>query len=270
MVTTPPGRTSDGPPRIEAIDRAMQLLEVLAKVGADGTSLSELSEVTKISKPTAYRALATMRARGFVSQGQGGEYRLGPHALGLTESYFSKDNLQRAMHPVLLELSRRTAELVHLGAWDGPEVVYLDKVEPTARAIRVWSSVGQRVPAASSALGRALLSAGHETEADLRYFIESLPADRHVSLDRLVEAVTEARATGFSGEYEENEPGVACMGFPLMRGDRAVAAISITSVSDRMTPERRRELQSLVRDELPRLLPEGIALFKPTGSPAGA
>lgn len=264
MVTTANGR-GDGPPRIEAIDRAMQLLEALAKVGADGTSLTELSDVTNISKPTAYRALATMRARGFVSQGQGGQYRLGPHALGLSDSYFSKDNLQRAMHPVLLELSRRTEELVHLGAWDGPEVVYLDKVEPTIRAIRVWSQVGQRVPAASSALGRALLSAGHETPEDLRYFIDSLPADRHVSHARLVEAVEEARATGFSGEYEENEPGVACMGFPLMRGDRAVAAISITSVSDRMTKDRRGELQTLVRTELPRLLPEGISLFKPTG-----
>lgn len=269
MATTPNGR-SGGPPRIEAIDRAMQLLEELAKVGADGTSLTELSDVTNISKPTAYRALTTMRARGFVSQGHGGEYRLGPHALVLSDSYFSKDNLELALHPVLLELSRRTEELVHLGAWDGPEVVYLDKVEPTVRAIRVWSQVGQRVPAASSSLGRALLSAGYETQDDLRYFIDSLPPDRNVTHQRLVEAIDEARATGFSWEYEENEPGVACMGFPLMRGNRAVAAISITSVSDRMTPDRRGELQALVRTELPRLLPEGIILFKPTGMPAGA
>lgn len=252
-----------GPPRIEAIDRSMQLLVALAEYGPEGTTLTELSDRTGISKPTAYRALITMRARGFVSQGREGGYRLGPQAVALSDHYFSEDNLQRLLHPVLRELSRRLEELVHLGAWDGQEVVYLDKVEPSLRTIRVWSAVGQRVPAASSALGRALLSVEDPEEAALRSLVESLPDNRHVSLERLVEAVRTARETGFSEEIEENEPGVACVGFPLLRSGRAVAAISITSVAARMTESRRRELQSSLSAELPAMLPDGISLYEP-------
>lgn len=251
------------PPRIEAIDRALHLLEELAAMGDDGESLTTLSERTGISNATAYRALATMRARGFVSKGREGGYRLGPQAVQLGERFFSQDNVQRTLRPSLEELSRLTRELVHLGTWDGREVIYLDKVEPMDRAIRVWSAVGQRVPVASSALGRALLSVEPLDETGLVRFIDVLPPDRHVSPERLKEAVATARVTGFSEEIEENEPGVACLGFPLMRGDRAVAAISITAVASRMTDERRAELRALVREVLPPLLPDGIALFAP-------
>lgn len=265
MSTAPARPRDDGPPRIEAIDRALLLLEELAGGGAEGLPLAALSESTGISKATAYRALATMRARGFVSQGEFGEYRLGPRALWLSDSYFGSDNLQRALRPALHELSRRTEELVHLGTWDGTEVVYLDKVEPTSRAIRVWSSVGQRVPAASTSLGRALLAARDDVDQRLDHFIGLLPADRHVSRARLAEAIDEVRDTGFSSEVEENEPGVACMGFALVRDHRAVAAISITSVASRMTAKRRLELQDIIRRELPALLPEGLSLYEPTG-----
>ena len=263
MSIEPGRRSGDGPPRIEAIDRALQLLEELAEAGADGLQLAGLSESTGISKATAYRALATMRGRGFVSQGESGEYRLGPKALWLSDSYFAGDNIQRAFHPVLVELSRRTEELVHLGTWDGPEVVYLDKVEPTSRAIRVWSSVGQRVPAASTSLGRALLAVRDDVDERLDHFIQLLPPDRSVARQRLADAIDEARETGFSSEVEENEPGVACMGFALVRGERAVAAISITSVASRMTLQRRLELQDVIRRELPPLLPDGVSLFQP-------
>lgn len=263
---TSEGDPKAGAPRIEAVDRALVLLEELAAFGHEGASLARLSEGTGISKPTAYRALATMRARGFVGQGADGSYRLGPKALMLADRFMSDDNLRAALHDVLGALSRRVEELVHLGTWDGNEVVYIDKIEPESRAIRVWSSVGQRVPAASTSLGRALLAAENRTREELEMFVEIAPADRQVSLDRLVEAIEETRRTGFSSEIEENEPGVACMGFALMRAGRPVAAISITALASRLTESRRVELQELIARELPGMLPESLSLYRPPKS----
>lgn len=258
-------RPASNPPHVEAIDRAMHLLATLADFGSSGVSLSRLADLTGISKPTAYRALATMRSRGFVSQGAAGEYRLGISAVQLGERFLGDDDVQRLMHPVLEELARRTEELVHLGVWDGSEIVYLDKVEPATRAIRVWSSIGQRVPAACSSLGRALLGASELTGAQLQHYVDNLPADREVSLERLQTAVNETRETGFSSETEENEPGVACLGLPLMRGDSPIAAISITSIATRMTESRKKRLKTMLRAELPTLLPDGISLYEPVG-----
>lgn len=249
-------------PRIEAIDRALALLTALAEAGPAGTSLATLCEQTGVNKSTAYRALSTFRSRGYATQTSGGGYRLGPSAVALSDRFLGGDNLVAVLHPALVEVSRKSEELVHLGSWSDDEVVYLDKVEPGTRAIRVWSAVGQRVPIAASSLGRALLAARGVPDDQLGIYIRSLPADRTVTLEQLQEQIALARQRGYSVENEENEPGVACIGMALMRGADAVAALSITSLASRMTPARQAELADMVHEELPRLLPEGISLFR--------
>lgn len=255
----------DGVPRVEAIDRALELLSKLAEAGTQGLSLRDLCVGTGISKATAYRALCTMRARGYVTQSVKGDYMLGIQAIALGRRYLSGANLVRAVKPALTELSKRAEELVHLGAWDGAHVIYLDKVEPAARAIRVWSSVGQRVPAASSALGRALLGAEPISPSSLSYYTNALPPGRHVTEERLQAAIDEMRTTGFASETEENEPGVACIAVALLRDGAPLAAISITSLAARMTDDRAETLKEIVRETLPPLLPEGVELLVPAG-----
>lgn len=249
------------PPRVEAIDRALALLTALAEAGPGGASLARLCEETGVNKSTAYRALATFRSRGFARQRDDGDHVLGPAATGLGDRFLGRDHLVGHLHPALVELSRLAGELVHLGAMVDADVVYLDKVEPTSRAIRVWSAVGQRVPVATSSLGRALLAAQNVPDEQLTVYNRALPAGRDVRVDRLRDVVTDARRTGIAVEVEENEPGVACVGVALMRGTDAVAALSITSLASRMTPSRIEELADIVRRELPPLLPDGLALF---------
>lgn len=253
------------PPRIEAIDRALLLLTALADAGPTGASLADLAETTGMNKSTAYRALATLRQRGFAHQLPEGTYRLGAAATALSERFSSPANLVRALHPALVAVAREADELVHLGTWDGDEVVYLDKVEPATRAIRVWSAVGQRVPIASSSLGRALLAGRGVPPGQLDVYTRGLPADRRVSTDLLGEKVALARRLGYATENEENEPGVACVGVALLREQDSVAAISITSLAARMTPERQAELAALLRRVLPPLLPAGVTLQAPEG-----
>src|SRR5690606_3681592 len=95
-----------------------------------------------------------------------GTYRLGPAVLALGTAYLAEDNLPALLRPALETLRDEVDELVHLGVLAGTEVVYLDKVEPR-RPLRVWSAVGRRVPAATTALGRALLAAAPSPDADL-------------------------------------------------------------------------------------------------------
>lgn len=249
-------------PRIEAIDRALALLSALAEAGPAGASLAVLSESTGVNKSTAYRALSTFRSRGYATQTTNGDYRLGPTAIALGDRFLSGENLVAVLHPALVEVSRKAEELVHLGSWSDDEVVYLDKVEPGTRAIRVWSAVGQRVPIAASSLGRALLAARGVPDDQLDIYIRSLPANREVTLEHLREQIALTRQRGYSVENEENEPGVACIGMALMRGDDAVAALSITSLATRMTPARQEELADMIHAELPALLPEGISVFR--------
>ncbi|GAB3705472.1 IclR family transcriptional regulator [Mariniluteicoccus flavus] len=246
-------------PKVEAIDRALGLLTVLSRHGAAGASLATLAEEAGLNKATAYRALSTFRQRGFAIQGDDGAYALGPAAMALGEQAYGPQALAQDLHPALMALSSATHELVHLGAMEGDSVVYLDKVEPD-RAIRVWSAVGRSMPVAGTSLGRALLAARDLTDAQLAAYLARQAPERRVTCERLVEIVERARVRGYASEYEENEPGVACLGTAVLQGGRPIAAISVTTMAASLTPAREDEIVATMRRVVPPLLPDGMAL----------
>ncbi len=248
---------------IEAVDRALVILGALARAGARGASLAELSGELGLNKSTVHRSLAALRYREFVTQDADGSYLLGPAAIGLHERYFEDEQLPLLLHPALVSLSVEVDELVHLGVLNGAHVLYLDKVEPQ-RSVRVWSAIGRRRPAASTALGRALLAARGTTRDVLGPYVQAAQADdglpAPVTADRLWGALEDARERGYAVEREENETGISCLAVPLVRGKVPVAALSITAPAERMTEERMNRLHEEVHRVLPPLLPSGMDL----------
>jgi DNA-binding IclR family transcriptional regulator len=237
-----------------SVDKALLALDTLASFGAVGAPLATLAQAVGVSKPTLHRTLAALRHRGYAEQTPDGAYRLGPAALALGSTYLAEENLPALLHPALAALSEKTDELVHLGVLAGREVVYLDKVEPQ-RAVRVWSAVGRRRAAATTALGRALLSVQDLDDAALARY-----AGDDTSATRLRAVLDDARTSGIAGETEENEAGIACIAVPLVRAGRAVAAVSITAPVERLRDTARAERVAALRDTLPPLLPAGLTL----------
>lgn len=238
-----------------SVDKALLALQELSAAGADGIALHDLAQRLGLNKTSLHRTLAALRFRGFAAQDPAsGSYVLGPAATALATSYLADENLPRLMQNALTALCAQTDELVHLGVLSGAEILYLDKVEP-ARPVRVWSAVGRRQPAATTALGRAILSRRAVDPASLAWFAgDRLPAER------LAQILATARADGYATETEENEVGISCLAVPLLRDGAAIAAVSITAPADRMTPARRATLASTVARELPALLPTGMSL----------
>lgn len=237
-----------------SVDKALLALDTLAGFGAAGAPLATLAQAVGVSKPTLHRTLAALRHRGYAEQTPDGAYRLGPAALALGSSYLAEENLPALLHPALTVLSEKTDELVHLGVLAGREVVYLDKVEPQ-RAVRVWSAVGRRRAAATTALGRALLSVQELDDDALARF-----AGTDTKVEHLRDVLAEARRSGVAGETEENERGIACIAVPLLRAGHAVAAVSITAPVERLRGTARAERVGALREVLPGLLPAGLVV----------
>lgn len=237
-----------------SVDKALLALDTLAGFGAAGAPLATLAQAVGVSKPTLHRTLAALRHRGYAEQTSDGAYRLGPSALALGSSYLAEENLPALLHPALTALSEAVDELVHLGVLAGREVVYLDKVEPQ-RAVRVWSAVGRRRAAATTALGRALLSVQDLDDGALERF-----AGGNTPAEHLRDVLADARRTGVAGETEENERGIACIAVPLLRAGRGVAAVSITAPVERLRGAARAERVDALRELLPPLLPAGLAV----------
>ncbi|MFD4994424.1 IclR family transcriptional regulator [Cellulosimicrobium cellulans] len=243
-----------------SVDKALSVLEALAGAGPAGAALGDLARSLGLHKASLHRTLAALRYRGYAEQdGATGDYRLGPAATALATVYLGEENLPALLHPVLVAVCRETDELVHLGALAGTEIVYLDKVEP-ARAVRVWSAVGRRRPAATTALGRALLAHRPLDDGALAWYAAAVPDEHPVSPAALRATCDATRASGFATETEENEPGISCVALPILRGGQSVAAVSVTAPAERLGARRRREIEAVLRDVVPPLLPPTLAV----------
>lgn len=278
--------TGGGSP-LGSVDKALLALESLAAAGPGGIPLGALADRLGLHKASLHRTLAALRYRGYVDQ-VGGRYRLGAAASALADVYLGEENLPALIQPALVAVCEASRELVHLGTLSGPEIVYLDKVEPS-RAVRVWSAVGRRRPAATTALGRALLAFRPVEASQLAWYASTagtrgtgagpaddrpaalgenrgaVPADPARDVEHLRAALEVARELGYAAESEENEPGIACVAVPILRAGSAVAALSITAPVERMDAARQRDLADLlVRTAEPRLpapftVPRGAA-----------
>lgn len=257
---------------VESIDRALVILTALREIGPDGIPLSDLARMVGHNKSTLYRALYTLKQRDFVAQKvENGRYTLGKAALSLGLGYLDQTNLPSIMHHMLVEISVRLGQLVHLGIPVGPEMLYVDKVE-TQDAIQVRSRVGQSVPAASSAMGRAVMSqvltAPEQTEPYISFY-EQVSGDRpnpNMTVDYLWNQLRLVDERGFSTEIEENESGIACIGVPLLINEKAVGAISVTVLSPIMTEDYFHRAYECISSVLGEELPLGLRIPHPGGN----
>jgi IclR family acetate operon transcriptional repressor len=146
-------------------------------------------------------------------------------------------------------LAESTGETAHLGRLSGTDVVYIEKVE-SSHAVRMYSRVGDTMPAYSTGVGKAILAFLDDAEVDRHLPGELAPRAANTITDRgrLREELARTRERGFSLDDIENEDGIRCTGAPVFDHSGLVqAAISVAGPATRMTPDRLQELGPMVR-----------------------
>jgi IclR family transcriptional regulator, pca regulon regulatory protein len=125
-----------------------------------------------------------------------------------------------------------------LSLLDGHQLVYVARV-PTKRIMTVAISVGTRLPAYATAMGRVLLGALTDAELD-RYLgeatLERLTARTVTDPDRLRAIVREAGRQGYAIVDQELEEGLRVVAVPI-RGAPGVgtAAINVSAHASRVS-----------------------------------
>jgi DNA-binding IclR family transcriptional regulator len=245
-----------------SVDKALLALEALSDA-ADGLSLGALAALLGLKKNSLHRTLAALRFRGFVIQDSSGNYQIGPSMLRIAEAFFSGSRLRQMFHPLLETLAGEVNELCHLGMLDGMDIVHIDKIEPQ-QSIRVWSSIGSRSPAVTTALGRAIIAYLYEDfEAFARKFQGVIPKRTPHTMTDWNEVWAEMQITrlrGYAREDEEGQVGVSCVAIPVLRAGAPILSISISAPSERMSRARTTQLAAVMRDLIGSRLPVGLSL----------
>lgn len=254
---------------MESVDKALQALDILSTASGEGLALGALASALGLKKNSLHRTLSALRYRGFVVQdGETGNYQLGPSLLRLADNYLSEGRLRVLFHAILQDICAEVNELCHLGILDGTDIVYMDKVEPE-QSIRVWSAVGRRNPAVSTALGRAIIAFLYKDYAQFAAkFDADIPAKtRHtlVSLRDIWNEIQVTRVRGYATENQEGQEGVSCIAFPVLRRGQPIFAISVVAPFERMSGARINEIVATVREMVAPRLPVGLALASPQG-----
>ncbi|HVX23144.1 MAG TPA: IclR family transcriptional regulator [Acidimicrobiales bacterium] len=217
---------------VSSIAKAIRLLRALVAAENGEAGVTHLALAAGLPKSTTHRLLSELIHEGLVAR-RGSRYCLGSgwYLLRSTPTASEWDQLANVARRPLDELFEATGATVHLGVLDEDEVLYLDKL--TARGgTRVPSRVGNRMPSTCTALGKAMLA--HGGRLLIRTVLsKDLPrlAPRSIAAPNLLlEQLAQVRTEGLAFDFEESQPGVSCVGAPIMYGGRAVGAVSLTRV----------------------------------------
>ena len=186
---------------------------------------------------TAHRLLGTLVARGYAAQSPAsGRYLLGYKLLELTSGLQDRlGRLRAAARPHLEAIQAETGETTNLVVLEGRNAVYVESVAGT-RSVRLFTEIGQAIPAHTSGSGKALLA-----WADAAALPAELPASTPrtlTTLDALREDLARIRQRGYATDDEEHELGVACVAVPILdRAESAVAAISVSGPAPRVNAD---------------------------------
>jgi DNA-binding IclR family transcriptional regulator len=233
-------REDAGP--VQSVDRAVTILEILARDGEAG--VTEVARELGVHKSTASRLLAALDRRELVAQDMArGRYRLGVGLVRLAGAAGRGLDLVQESRPVCRALAQEVGETVNLAILSGRDALYLDQVAgPAALSPHNWA--GQRIPLHATSDGKVLLA--YLPEAELADCLAP-------PLARFTERTITAAADfpprqGYATAVEELEAGLTAVAAPVRNAEGAVvASISASGPTFRIPADRIPELASAVR-----------------------
>lgn len=223
--------------RIQTIDRALMVLNCFSEHQSE-LKLSEIVEEVGLNKSTAHGILNTLKYHGLISQDEEShKYRLGLGLLELGSRAAKSLNVIHIAGPKIRKLCREIEETVHLGTLDGEEMIYIDKIE-SWQSMRIASSVGARLPAYSTGMGKAIMAFLSEEE-----LLKSIPdvfrpftPNTIMNMDDLLKELEKVRANGYAIDNEELSIGLKCVAAPIFNHEgNAKYSISVSGPGVRMS-----------------------------------
>jgi DNA-binding IclR family transcriptional regulator len=237
MSTATEGQTGPreaGAAGVQSVDRALTILEVLARIGEAG--VTEVAAELGVHKSTAFRLVATLEAHRLVEQaGDRGKYRLGVGVLRLAGATAARLDVVQEARSVCRQLAAATGETVNITVLSESSALYLDQVAGSS-ALQPHNWVGQHIPLHATSNGKVLLS-GLDPSA-LDRLLPTLPSFTARTITRksaLRAELDRVRDQGYAVAIDEFEIGLAAVAAPIRNaGGDVVASMSVSGPTFRL------------------------------------
>jgi IclR family acetate operon transcriptional repressor len=212
----------------QTINRAAQLLTLVIE-SEQPRALTELADDAALPKSTASRLLGALEREGLIQQqGLRGRFEPGP----VLRRFANRGQLVELAQPHLEVLSEASGETINLAVPGPLGVDHLAQIE-SRHFLGTGQWVGRRVPYDTTAVGKVLMAFGAAPEQE-----------------ELAKQLAAVRRSGYATAVDELEVGLAGIAAPVLgAGSQALAALSISGPTLRLTAERIADLHPTLIDE---------------------
>jgi DNA-binding IclR family transcriptional regulator len=215
----------------QSLGRAVRLLTELAE---GPRSLDDLATLLTVHKTTVLRLLRTLEEDRFVYRDAEYRYHLGTGLFALSSRALEQRPVRAAAAAHLAALSRETGHTVHLAAYEGGEVVYIDKYD-SRHPVRMYSRIGLRARLHCTAVAKILLAGLPERERRTvveAIGYEAMTPNTLTGPDALLAELAQVAEQGYAVDHGEHETFINCVGAPIRDASGRVVAAASISVPD--------------------------------------
>lgn len=226
-----------GAAAVQSVDRALLVLEILAKLGSAG--VTEIAAELGVHKSTVSRVVAVLESRGFVEQlSERGKYQLGFSIVRLAGNTSARMDLAKHSQEICDRVALDTGETTNVAVLDGARIInVVESLGPAEIALRSW--VGQSCPAHATSSGKVLLASLPigDMHRLLGTRLDAHTPNTVTDISALDAELDEARRQGWASVCEELELGLTAVAAPVRdSAAKVIAALSISGPAYRLGP----------------------------------
>jgi DNA-binding IclR family transcriptional regulator len=237
----------------QSLDRAIGLLEEIVARPREGASLGVLAAATRLSRATAHRLLASLRAKGLVEYDPARRLFLpGLRLFRMGLAAAVRFDVVELAAPGMERLAEETGDTVYLSMRSGDDAICVARRLGSFPIKTLTLNVGDVRPLGLGAGSLALLSflPPAEMETTIARNHDRLAQHRHFDPISLRHLVARTRKSGYALNDGLMLPEMAAVAMPIRQADGAViAALSVAAIRSRVQDGRRETILKLLRKE---------------------
>ncbi len=210
--------------------RALSILELLGR-SLEPMTLAEVATQLKLPKSSALTLLRALVVTEFCVADEKGFYALGLHSFEVGAAYLRSMTPVRSVTPELQWLTESLGVTSHFAVLEGDEVIYLAKHDPPGLGLKLASSLGARLPAAVTAVGKVQLAfrtqgdtggqAGGGEPAGGDGPDRTAPSGLELELETV-------RRVGYAVDDGQTAMGIRCVAAPLFDDGGCCGAVGVS------------------------------------------
>ena len=236
----------------QSLDRGLQVIQAFSQ-NNKALTISDVSKITGLSRPTARRILLTLEHLGF-AEASNGLFTLTARTLSLGYAYLSSNNTWSIAHPFMRDFVEKTGESCSISILDGTDIIYVARIS-TKRIMSINLDVGSKLPAYATSMGHVLLA--NLSPEELETYMNNLDFEKFTdktihNKQELLQTLQDVREQNWGGVDQQLEEGLRSIAVPMRNASGKVfAAMNCSAHAGRISKE-------VLRDEFLPLLQESV------------